>query len=146
MVRYNYYLQEAKETLFPLCKALDIGITVMKPFAWPYYGIPFFRFRPHIEERSSDFTPAQVSLRWILKNHEVSTIVPGTNTLDELSENVAAITKEGNIDENTLARYLKIAQSPEAKWQITEMLNANELDIQHFADRTLTELNKLNTP
>jgi aryl-alcohol dehydrogenase-like predicted oxidoreductase len=145
-VRYNYHLQEARETLFPLCKALDVGVAVMKPFSWPYYGIPFFRFGPHVEDRSSDSTPAQVSLRWILKNHEVSTIVPGTNTIDELRENVAAITKEGKIDENLLAHYLKIAQSPEAKERITEMLKAHEIDIRHFADRTLTELNKLATP
>jgi aryl-alcohol dehydrogenase-like predicted oxidoreductase len=39
MVRYNYHLQEAREALFPLCKALDVGVVVMKPLTWPYYGI-----------------------------------------------------------------------------------------------------------
>jgi len=32
MIRYNYHLQEAREMLFPLCKALEIGVVVMKPF------------------------------------------------------------------------------------------------------------------
>ena len=32
MIPYNYHRQEAKQALFPLCKALDVGIVVMKPF------------------------------------------------------------------------------------------------------------------
>jgi len=36
MVRYNYHLQEARDVLFPLCEALEVGVVVMKPFSWPY--------------------------------------------------------------------------------------------------------------
>jgi aryl-alcohol dehydrogenase-like predicted oxidoreductase len=40
MVRYNYHLQEARDVIFPLCKALGIGVVVMKPFSWPTTGYP----------------------------------------------------------------------------------------------------------
>lgn len=61
LVHYNYHLQEAHDVLFPLCKACDIGIVVMKPFAWPYYGIPFMRFSPQ-SFNPAQLTPAQASL------------------------------------------------------------------------------------
>jgi len=67
MIRYNYHLQEARKMLFPLCKALEIGVAVMKPFCWPYYGIPFMRFGPVEGEEESPYTPAQLCLRWILR-------------------------------------------------------------------------------
>lgn len=137
MVRYNYQLQEARETIFTLCKAFNIGLVIMKPFSWPYYGISFTHFAPSDLE-AGDYTPAQMSLKWILKSPEVSTIVPGINTLDELDENLAAITKEGKIDEEMLERLLRNAQSPEAKEKLTSMLQDSAIDISHFAKGALS--------
>ncbi|MFB0503843.1 MAG: aldo/keto reductase [Candidatus Bathyarchaeia archaeon] len=94
MVRYNYHLQEAHDAIFPLAKALEVGVVVIKPFAWPYYGIPFMRFGP-VEAEEGPYTPAQTSLHWILKSPEVSTVVAGMNSQAELEENQTAFTKEG---------------------------------------------------
>jgi aryl-alcohol dehydrogenase-like predicted oxidoreductase len=65
MIPYNYHLWEARDALFPLCKALNIGVVVMKPFNWPYYGLPFTHLcPPNLEDVG--YTPAQTSLKWIL--------------------------------------------------------------------------------
>jgi aryl-alcohol dehydrogenase-like predicted oxidoreductase len=138
MVRYNYHLQEARDVIFPLCKALDVGVSVMKPFSWPYYGIPFIRFGPLTEEKGR-FTPIQTSLRWILKSPEVSTIVPGMNTMSELSENLEAIDKEGGIEEKILKEYLEVAKGPTAKETVEKLLSDSDIDIRHFAERTLKQ-------
>ena len=138
MVRYNYNQQEAREDLFPLCKAFDVGVVVMKPLSWPYYGIPFTRFSPEKEQKTS-LTPAQNCLRWILTSPEVSTLVPGTNTFQELQENTEAITKEGQIQEGVLAHYLALAKSPLGKERLMKMLQDPDIDIQHFANRALGE-------
>lgn len=136
MVRYNYHLQEANEVLFPLCKALNVGVVIMKPLSWPFYGIPFTRFSPQ-EEQDSILTPVQVCIRWILASPEVSTVVPSINSLNELQENIEAITKEGQIREEVLAYHLALAKSPLGRERLTKMLQDPAVDIRHFAKRAL---------
>jgi len=138
MIRYNYHLQEARDVIFPLAKTLEVGVVVMKPLAWPYYGIPFTRFNPGGE---GSYTPAQHALRWILNSSEVSTVVPGMNSQEELEENVAAIKKEGGADERLLERYLQTALGSQAREKITNMLRNPDADICYFAERALTDLN-----
>jgi len=121
MVPYNYHDQEAGRVLFSLCKALDIGVVVMKPLCWPYYGISFAHFAPSGLE-TAGYTPAQTSLRWILKSPEASTVVPAANTLTELEENLAAITKEASIDEELLRRCLEAAQGAKGREKLRELL------------------------
>lgn len=126
MIPYNYHLQEAGEILFPLCKVLNIGVIAMKPFCWPYYGIPFTHFCPNNIETGS-FTPAQISLRWILKFAEVSTVVPGTNTMAELEENIDAIAEEGKTEEDALEKCLKMALSPQGKEKLRELVKRGKI-------------------
>jgi len=139
MIRYNYHLQEAREIIFPLCKALEIGVIVMKPFCWPYYGIPFMRFGPVEGEEKSPYTPAQLCLRWILRSPEVSTVVPSINAMEELEENLTALVKDDEIDEKILESYLKAAIGPEAKRKLERMLDDPAVDIRHYAKRALTD-------
>jgi len=136
MVRYNYHLQEARDVLFPLCKALDVGIVVMKPFAWPYYGIPFMRFAP-VERKETYYTPAQVSLRWILNSPEVTTVVSSMNRLDELEENLATVNKEDKIDEEILKQCLQAAESPRVEEKLRKMLEDPAFDIRFYAEKAL---------
>jgi len=141
MVPYNFHRNDAKQTLFPLCKALEVGVVVMKPFCWPYYGIPFTNFVPENYEKGV-FTPAQTALKWILKSPEVSTIVPGTNTNAELEENIGVTTKDGEVDEELLRKCLKIAQSPAGKEKLKELTKKEEVArtrayIQGYAKRAL---------
>jgi predicted aldo/keto reductase-like oxidoreductase len=61
---------------------MEIGVVVMKPIAWPYYGIPFTCFGP-LENEAVRCIPVQNSRRWILDSEEVSTVVPGMNSHEE---------------------------------------------------------------
>ncbi|MHA2393745.1 MAG: aldo/keto reductase [Promethearchaeota archaeon] len=135
MIRYNYHLQEARDVIFPLCKAQEIGVVVMKPISWPYYGIPFTCFGP-IEEKGP-LSPIQNSLRWILNSEQVSTVVPGMNNRKELEENVKAIEIDEKIDEKILNRYLEMAQEPRSKEKLEKMLSDPSVDIRHFSKRAL---------
>jgi aryl-alcohol dehydrogenase-like predicted oxidoreductase len=139
MVRYNYHLQEARDVVFSLCKVLDIGVVVMKPIAWPYYGIPFTCFGP-IEKEEGMCTPVQNSIRWILDSDEVSTVVPGVNSLGELEENVEAINLEIESNEKVLSQYLENAKGSGAKGKLEKMLKDQSVDIKHFTKRALKEL------
>ena len=120
MIPYNYHRQDAKAALFPLCKALNLGVVVMKPFNWPYYGLPFTHFCPR-DLDAGGYTPAQLSLRWILTAPEVSTIVPGTNTMAELAENVAAVTHDHAVDATVLERSLASALSARGKARLRQL-------------------------
>lgn len=137
MVRYNYHLQEARDVLFPLCKAYEIGIVIMKPFAWPYYGIPFTHFCPKPID-STTLTPAQASLRWILTAPEVSTVVPGVNSERELDENVDTFI-EKDWTPQTLEQSLQVAQSEKARSILEELVNDSAVDLQYFAKRAIRE-------
>jgi len=137
MIPYNFEHQEAREILFPLCKASDVGVVVMKPFAWPYYGISFTRFSP-AELKQDICTPAQAALKWILRPKEVATVVPGINSLEELEEDLAAITKEDKIDEMLVDQCLQIAKSDEGKKRLRRMFEDPAIDVQYYARRALS--------
>ena len=137
MVRYNYHLQEAREALFPLYKALDVGVVVMKPLTWPYYGIPFMRFAPDTAQ-GMGHTPAQTSLRWVLSSPEVSTTVPGMNDEKELIENLGASAPAGRTNEDVLKQSLLLALGEEGRERLARMLDDPAIDILHFAKNALT--------
>jgi len=141
MIPYNYHRQEAREVIFPLCKALDVGVVVMKSLCWPYYGISFSHFCPRDLE-TGGYTPSQMSLRWILSSPEVSTIAPGTNTMNELEENLAIFTKEEKMDEGILKQCLKTALGPKGKQKLRELRQDKEIArtrayIRGYAERAL---------
>jgi aryl-alcohol dehydrogenase-like predicted oxidoreductase len=142
MIPYNYHVQEARDALFPLCKVLNIGVVVMKPFNWPYYGLPFTYFCP-LNNDTGGYTPAQTSLKWILNAPEVSTIVPGTNTLAELAENLATFTQDHAINETVLKSSLTFALSKGGKERLKKMCADKEIArtrayIRGYSQRTLT--------
>ncbi len=138
MIRYNYHLQEARDAIFPLAKMLEVGVIVMKPLAWPFYGLPFTRFDPG--NRGDDpVTPTQHALRWILQSPEVSTVVPGMNSLEEVAENVAASTPEGKADEGVLQRHLQTALGPKGRAILSRLTEDPRVDTRHFAKSALSE-------
>jgi aryl-alcohol dehydrogenase-like predicted oxidoreductase len=139
MIRYNYYLKEAKEKLFPLCKMLNVGIIAMKPLSWPYYGIPFIYFLPEKSFRST-YTPIQTAIRWILNSPEVSCVVPSINSIDELEENINTFDKIEPINENILEECLKYALSNEAKETLKKLVFHPYKDISCYAKRALEGL------
>jgi len=128
-VPYNYFASKAEQELFPAAKKKDLGIIVIKPFNKGTI------FDPRLAElirgggarsvleraekekqsrspedltRGTNLTLAQASLRFILSRPEVSTVIPGMETVEEVSENlkVAGTGKQFGMTENqVLERY-----------------------------------------
>ncbi|MBS7609096.1 aldo/keto reductase [Candidatus Bathyarchaeota archaeon] len=136
MVRYNYYLKDAKNELFPLCKKLNVGVIVMKPISWPYYGIPFTYF---CKEKyfAGAYTPVQTALKWILSSPEVSCVAPSVNSIDELEENIQAFEREDPINEETLQKCLQCALSSDGKEILHKLVFHPYKDISAYAKRAL---------
>jgi aryl-alcohol dehydrogenase-like predicted oxidoreductase len=138
-VPYNYHLKDPRDVLFPLCKEREVAFVAMKPFCWPYYGVPITYFEPESLPEGV-ISVSQTSLRWIMESPEVCTIIPGVNTLTELKDNVSAMEIDGGADEIILELCLNRALSQEGK-TILRNLAQNEgvrRDIHAYASRALS--------
>ncbi len=126
---YNYFASKAEEELFPAAKKKDIGIVVIKPFNKGTIFDPklleTMKFgsgsRSVIERaereknertpddltKGTDLTLAQASLRYILSNENISIVIPGMETIDEVRENisVAGSNKFGRLEQKILEKY-----------------------------------------
>lgn len=69
MIPYNYLTQKPAESLFPLCKELNVGTIIMKPFG------------------GGAFSNANTALKYVFKNPDVDIVIPGVMSLAELEEN-----------------------------------------------------------
>ncbi len=138
-VPYNYHLKDANEILFPLCKEREIAFVAMKPFCWPYYGVPITYFEPESQPEGAK-SASQTSLRWIIESPEVCTIIPGVNTLAELKENVSALERDDGADEGVLELCLKRALSQEGKAILRSLAQDEGVrrDIHAYASRVLS--------
>jgi aryl-alcohol dehydrogenase-like predicted oxidoreductase len=114
-VVYNVFDQSPEDELFPLCRELGVAVIARVPLdegslaggltldsRWPdgdwrnsYFGpaalaatIPRVEaLRPLVPEGE---TLAQLALRFILSNPDVTTVIPGTRSLEHLAANVGA--------------------------------------------------------
>jgi len=73
-VPFNFIETKAREELFPLAKSLDVGIIIMKPLG------------------GGQVTQHNLALRFILE-HEVSTAIPGMDIVQQVHENLKALTE-----------------------------------------------------
>lgn len=108
-VPYNYFAGKADRELFSAAGRKDLGIIVIKPFNKGTIFDPRLAAlvqgsgaRSVIERaenekqsrtpeeltRGNNLTLAQASLRFILSRPEVSTVIPGMETVDEVRENL----------------------------------------------------------
>ena len=114
-VIYNIFDQNPEDELFPACREMDVAVIARVPFdegtltgnltlqsAWPdgdwrnTYFVPenlkasveqAERIKPLVPE---DMSMAEMELRFILNNPEVSTIIPGMRKLNHAKSNLAA--------------------------------------------------------
>jgi predicted aldo/keto reductase-like oxidoreductase len=71
MVGYNYIALEPSRELLPLCKKMDIGTVIMKPFG------------------GGAFTNARTALKFVLANENADCTIPGMQSVTEVEENIA---------------------------------------------------------
>jgi len=137
MVRYNYFLKEAREALFPLCKMLNVGVVVMKPVSWPYYGIPFTYLCENGGVNKNSYTPVQASIKWILSSPEVSCVVASVNSLEELEENIGTFQKHEYVNEKILEECLNLALSAKGKDILKKLATHPYKDVSGYAKKAL---------
>ena len=93
MFPYNVIKPEAQDYVLPAARERDVGVVIMKPFA----AGRFFRTDPTMGFRDGELWPvarqsqiAAASLRWILQNDMVHTVIPAMNELRHVDDAVAA--------------------------------------------------------
>jgi len=114
-VVYNVFDQAPEDELFPACRELDVAVIARVPLDegslagtltldshWPdgdwrntYFGPGVLRATiPRVEALRPLVPPgetmAQLALRFILSSPEVTTVIPGTRSLEHLATNIAA--------------------------------------------------------
>lgn len=70
MIPFNYLTSLPADELLPLCRALDVGTVIMKPFG------------------GGAFTNANIALKFLLGNEYVDVVIPGMMSISEVEENV----------------------------------------------------------
>lgn len=99
MVPFNIINREASEELFSVAKELDMGVVVMKPFGGADLSFVARELASRVVPEKAEFNrilgegslKTERCLRYVLA-HEVSTMVPGFSSLDE----VESAAKVGN--------------------------------------------------
>ena len=114
-VVYNVFDQAPEDELFPLCRDLGIAVIARVPLdegslsgtltpdsRWPDGDWRYTYFHagnlrqtiPRVEAIRPLVPPgetmAQLALRFVLSNPDVTTVIPGTRSLEHLADNVAA--------------------------------------------------------
>ena len=126
---YNYFASKAEEELFPVAKKKDIGIVVIKPFNKGTIFDPKLletmqfgsgsrsvieraeqekkKRTPEDLTKGTNLTLAQASLRYILFNENISTVIPGMETVEEVRENLSIVgsSKFGKLEREMLENY-----------------------------------------
>ena len=113
-VIYNIFDQAPEDVLFPLCRELNVGVIARVPFdegtltgnltkdaTWPAGDWRGTYFVPENLNASVDraealrplvppgMTMAELALRWILQNPDVSTVIPGMRKLKNVEANTS---------------------------------------------------------
>jgi aryl-alcohol dehydrogenase-like predicted oxidoreductase len=126
-VVYNIFDQAPEDELFPACRQLGVAVIARVPFdegsltgtltldsRWPdgdwrssYFGPAALAATMQRVEALRPLVPtggtmAELALRFILSNPDVTTVIPGTRSLEHLAANLAATTS-GPLPDDLLA-------------------------------------------
>ncbi len=92
---FNYVTQGAAAELFPAAKQKGVGVIVIKPFMFGAFfklpaDDPTLAGMAHRRNESL----AQANLRFVLANDAVTTVIPGMQTVEEVTANVRALDRD----------------------------------------------------
>jgi aryl-alcohol dehydrogenase-like predicted oxidoreductase len=103
--------RDVEQEIVPTCQQLDVGITVWSPLAGGYLtgrqdgrrstwafppvdenvGLRVLRVLRHIADELG-VTPARAAIAWLLGKQEIASIIIGASSLDQLNDNLDAVT------------------------------------------------------
>lgn len=140
-IPYSYIATKAEE-VFPVASKKGIGVICIKPFVrGTYFNLEnielakkggdalarLFREEDKSPEELQQITKqslALANLKFILANENISTVIPGMETVEEVRENVKA-SFEGKITESDIALLDNIWNNGEGERHINEMCSGN---------------------
>jgi hypothetical protein len=107
LASYNFTMGTTIDDLLEQTRKAGIGVVAMKVFAGGYHPIPAVKNDPQVIERLHREGAMFAALKWALKNKHVDTTVPSITDLDQLDEDVRAMTSPFTAaDEKVLAAQL----------------------------------------
>jgi len=137
-IPYSYITNKA-EVVFPVAKKKGIGVVCIKPFVkgtfFKLKNIDLSKMNRTLKEieqtYNSDRTPEELindkkqtlalaNLKYILSNKNITTVIPGMETAEEVRENVKA-SYEGEITEKEMGLLQDFWNNPEGENLINEM-------------------------
>jgi len=83
---YNLTNDDADRELFPLARELDVGVIVMKPLGGGYLAVPPEAIQFSVADKAT--STAEASLRFVLTNPYITTVIPGMGKIQEVEEDV----------------------------------------------------------
>ncbi len=86
MATYNISNDDGGRELFPLAWDLDVGVAVMKPLGGGYLAVPPEMVQFKVADRAT--STAEASLRFVLSNPYITTVIPGMGKIKEVEEDV----------------------------------------------------------
>jgi aryl-alcohol dehydrogenase-like predicted oxidoreductase len=139
-IPYSYITNKAEE-VFPVAKKKGIGIICIKPFVQGTFfnlkGIDTKSLGAVVEGwlKESDKTPEELiknnkqtlalaNLKYILNNENITTVIPGMETREEVRENVRA-SYEGKITEKEMGMLQNFWNNSKGENFINEMCSGN---------------------
>ncbi|MHB8340129.1 MAG: oxidoreductase [Mycobacteriales bacterium] len=109
---YNV-LDRSSEPLLDLCREHDLAWVPYFPLGSAFPGMAKVAEHPAVvaAARALGATPAQIGLAWLLAHDHHVLVIPGTSSLDHLSENLA--TADVHLDPDTMAVLDALAALPD---------------------------------
>jgi aryl-alcohol dehydrogenase-like predicted oxidoreductase len=105
-------LDRSNEPMLDLCRQHDLSWVPFFPLGSAFPGIPKVTEHPAVVAAATALgaTPAQVGLAWLLAHDPHILVIPGTSSLEHLSENIS--TARVHLDAETTAVLDGLATSP----------------------------------
>jgi aryl-alcohol dehydrogenase-like predicted oxidoreductase len=105
-------LDRSNEPMLDLCRQHDLSWVPFFPLGSAFPGIPKVTEHPAVVAAATALgaTPAQVGLAWLLAHDPHILVIPGTSSLEHLSENIS--TARVHLDAETMAVLDGLATSP----------------------------------
>ncbi len=108
LASYNFTMGATIDDLLEQTRKAGIGVVAMKVFAGGYHPIPAVKNDPQVIERLHRQGAMFAALKWALKNKHVNTTVPSITDLDQLDEDMRAMSSPFTAaDEQVLAAHLE---------------------------------------
>ena len=108
LTSYNFTMGATIDDLLEQTRQAGIGVVAMKVFAGGYHPIPAVKNDPQVIELLHRQGAMFAALKWALKNKHVDTTIPSITDLDQLDEDVRAMSSPFTAaDEKVLAAQLE---------------------------------------